>query len=162
MTLDELNAAGPARFVEAAGFAYESSPWVAEAASASLPFRNVEAMCAALSAAVASASIDRQIALICAHPDLAGRVESEGRLTPASRGEQLGAGLADLTGPEREQFAKLNEAYRARYGFPFVVCVREHDKGSILAAMAARVRNDRDAEIRTALEEINKIAGYRL
>jgi 2-oxo-4-hydroxy-4-carboxy-5-ureidoimidazoline decarboxylase len=102
------------------------------------------------------------VALIAAHPDLAGRVAREGRLTPASRGEQAVAGLDRLTSAETARFDAANARYRERFGFPFVICVREHDKASILAALESRGAHDRAAEIATALAEIAKIARLRL
>jgi 2-oxo-4-hydroxy-4-carboxy-5-ureidoimidazoline decarboxylase len=102
------------------------------------------------------------VALIEAHPDLAGRVAREGRLTPASAGEQASAGLDRLTPEEASRFARLNAAYRERFAFPFVICVRENTKASILDAIQQRVRNDRNVEIAAALHEIGKIAERRL
>jgi OHCU decarboxylase len=111
---------------------------------------------------VDAAPEERRVALIAAHPDLAGRVAREGRLTAASREEQAAAGLDRLTPDELARFDAANAAYRARFGFPFVVCAREHGKASILAEMERRARNDRATEIRTALAEIAKIARLRL
>jgi 2-oxo-4-hydroxy-4-carboxy-5-ureidoimidazoline decarboxylase len=157
-----LNAADRATFVAAVGFAFEDSAWIAEAAWPRRPFADVGALHAALTEVVARAPEDRQIALIAAHPDLAGRVAREGRLTAASRGEQAAAGLDRLTGAELARFDEANGVYRARFGFPFVVCAREHDRASILAALERRARNDRATEIATALGEIAKIAQLRL
>jgi 2-oxo-4-hydroxy-4-carboxy-5-ureidoimidazoline decarboxylase len=111
---------------------------------------------------LANASEDRRIALIAAHPDLAGRVAREGRLTPASRCEQAAAGLDRLGTVEIARFDAANAAYREQFGFPFVICAREHDQASILAALERRARNDRATEIATALGEIAKIARLRL
>ncbi len=157
-----LNAADRAAFVAAVGFAFEDSPWIAEAAWERRPFADAGALHAALTAVVARAPHERQIALIAAHPDLAGRVAREGRLTAASRGEQAVAGLDSLTPAQIARFDEANTAYRARFGFPFVICAREHDQASILTALERRARNDRAAEIATALAEIAKIARLRL
>jgi OHCU decarboxylase len=105
---------------------------------------------------------ERKIALIAGHPDLAGRVAREGRLTTASRGEQAAAGLHRLTPDELARFDRANGAYRARFGFPFVICAREHDQASILAALERRSGNGREDEIAAALGEIAKIARLRL
>ena len=105
---------------------------------------------------------DRQIALIRAHPDLAGRAAVAGTLTADSAREQSSAGLDRLTPEEYEAFTGANTAYRERFGFPFVICVREHDKDSILASAEARLQNDPDGEIDVALREIAKIAALRL
>jgi 2-oxo-4-hydroxy-4-carboxy-5-ureidoimidazoline decarboxylase len=157
-----LNAADRATFVAAIGLAFEHSPWIAKAAWPRRPFADLDDLHTTLIDVVASASAERQIALIAAHPDLAGRVAREGRLTAASRGEQAAAGLGRLTPAEIARFDGANAAYRARFGFPFVICAREHDQASILAALERRVRNDRAAEIATALGEIAKIARLRL
>lgn len=157
-----LNAADRAAFVAAVGFAFEHSPWIAEAAWERRPFADLAALHAAMAGVVAAAPAERQIALIAAHPDLAGRVAREGRLTAASRGEQAAAGLDRLTPEQRARFDAANAAYRARFGFPFVICAREHDTASILAALEHRASASREDEIATALAEIAKIARLRL
>ena len=157
-----LNAADRATFVAAIGFAFEHSPWVAEAAWERRPFADLKGLHAALTSVVASAPAQQQVALIAAHPDLAGRVAREGRLTASSRGEQAAAGLDRLTAEQLARFESANAVYRARFGFPFVICAREHDQASILAALERRAANDRTAEIATALGEIAKIARLRL
>lgn len=157
-----LNAADRATFVAAVGFAFEASPWIADAAWEHRPFADLASLHAALAAVVAAAPDRRKIALIAAHPDLAGRVAREGRLTAASRGEQAAAGLGRLTPAEIARFDAANAAYRSRFGFPFVICAREHDSGSILAALERRAQNPREEEIALALDEIAKIARLRL
>ncbi len=112
--------------------------------------------------AVAEAPLEQRIALIAAHPDLVGRAALAGTLTPASRAEQASAGLDRLEPEEIAMFADLNAAYRARFDFPFVICVRENKKAAIIAGLQARIRNERPAEIATALGEIAKIARLRL
>ena len=161
-TLENLNTASAEEFVDAIGFAFEHSPWVAWGAAARRPFADFDTLLAALVAVVADASPQEQIALISAHPDLAGRVAREGRLTASSRSEQAAAGLEALSADEIARFEAANAAYRARFGFPFVICAREHDKASILAALEQRGRNERATEIATALDEIAKIARLRL
>ena len=157
-----LNAADRATFVAAVGFAFENSPWIAEAAWDRRPFAGLDDLHAALTAVVMAAPPERQEALIAAHPDLAGRVAREGRLTAASRGEQAGAGLDRLTAAEIARFDDANAAYSTKFGFPFVICARRHDTASILAALDRRVHNGREAEIETALAEIAMIARLRL
>jgi len=157
-----LNAADRATFVGTIGFAFEESPWIAEAAWERRPFSDRDGLLRALRAIVEQSPEERRIALIAAHPDLAGRVAREGRLTPASRGEQAAAGLDRLSAEERARFDAANGVYRERFGFPFVICAREHDTASILAALESRTRNDRSEEIQAALEEIAKIARLRL
>jgi len=162
MTIAELNAVDRDAFVAAVGFAFEHSPWIAASAYDRRPFRDAAALHGAMMAVLDGAPEDRKVALIDAHPDLAGRVAREGRLTAASTDEQASAGLDRLSAEERTRFDALNAAYRSRFGFPFVICAREHGKDSILDALKRRSRNDRGDEIAAALREIGKIARLRL
>ena len=161
-SIEHLNACDDEAFVAAVGFAFEHSPWIARSVSSRRPFANATALHAAMVDVVRGAREDAQVALIAAHPDLAGRVAREGRLTAASSAEQARAGLDVLTADERARFEAANDAYRERFGFPFVICARENTKGSILAALAHRAANDRATEIATALDEIAKIARLRI
>jgi OHCU decarboxylase len=161
-SIEHLNACDDATFVATVGFAFEHSPWIAEAAARRRPFADRAALHAAMVAIVADASETAQVRLIAAHPDLAGRVAREGRLTAASSSEQAGAGLDALTPAEIARFDAANGAYRERFGFPFVICARENTKASILDALARRVGNDRPTEIATAVAEIAKIAWLRI
>jgi OHCU decarboxylase len=111
---------------------------------------------------VKSSSVDEQLQLIRAHPDLVGRLAREGRLTAQSSIEQAAAGLTHLTADEARQFDTYNLAYKNRFGFPFVICARENRKAAILAAFPRRLNNTRETEIATALQEIFKIARLRL
>jgi OHCU decarboxylase len=147
-----------AAFVERYGDLFEHSPWVAEAAYDRGPFQTKEQLLEALTAAMYAAPQERHVELIRAHPDLAGKA----KLTTDSAREQSSAGLDQLTSDEYERFNRANTAYRERFGFPFVICAREHDKESILASAEARLQNDREHEIGNALAEIAKIAALRL
>lgn len=162
MRLAALNAADQATFVAAVGFAFEDSPWIAAAAWERRPFADLDALHTALVDVVRSASSADQVALLAAHPDLAGRLARDGRLSSASQAEQAAAGLDRLSTEEIVRFDAANGAYRARFGFPFVICARRHDKESILAALERRAQNDRVSEIATALSEIAEIARLRL
>lgn len=162
MTLDELNLCTPEAFVATVGFTFEHSPWIAEEAAKGRPFASIDALHTHMVEVVDRSPEEKRIALISAHPDLAGRVAREGRLTAASRGEQASAGLDKLTPDEIARFERLNSEYRARFGFPFVICAREHGKASILNEIKRRTENDRQTEIATALAEIAKIARLRL
>ncbi|WP_196807458.1 adenine deaminase [Candidatus Solirubrobacter pratensis] len=146
-------------FVARFGALYEASPWVAEDAWRPEGFADAEELHAALAAAMYSASEERRIGLIRAHPDLGERVAV---LTGASRSEQSGAGLDHLSPEQYERFTALNAAYRERFGFPFVICVREHTRESILASAGVRLAHSREHEVETALAEIAKIARLRL
>ena len=113
-------------------------------------------------AVVREASDEERLALIRAHPELAGKAAIDRTLTEASAAEQASAGLDRLTSEEYERFHKLNAAYRERFDFPFIICVRLTDKAGILAAMERRLGNDRDAEIATAIGQIGEIVRLRL
>ncbi len=162
MTLDALNAADEATFVNALGFIFEHSPWVAARVWPRRPFATVSALHAAMCAVVAAASPHERLTLIRAHPDLVGGAASAGTLTTASADEQAAAGLNRLDREEAALFARLNAAYWARFGFPFVICVRENKKAAIVAGLQARLGNDRATEMATALSEIAKIGALRL
>jgi OHCU decarboxylase len=157
-----VNELDRAAFVERFGPLFEHSPWVAEAAWRDRPFADREELYEALVAAMHAAPRERKLALIRAHPDLAGKAAIEGSLTDSSRREQASAGLDRLTPDEYAAFTRTNTAYRERFGFPFVVCAREHTKESILRVASERLSNSEDEEIRVALEEIAKIARLRL
>jgi 2-oxo-4-hydroxy-4-carboxy-5-ureidoimidazoline decarboxylase len=162
MTIDDLNAAGQPAFAAALGAIYEHSPWIAERAWQKRPFEGVEALKAAMSQVVAEASGAEQLGLVRAHPDLAGRLARAGALAPASAGEQAGLGLDRLSDAEFDLFEQLNTAYRERFGFPFVIAVKRHTRASVLDAFRVRIQHGPDEEMRTALAEIDAIAGFRL
>ena len=149
-------------FVARYGAIFERAPWVARAAFAEGPFAGVDELHAAMVAAVRAAPRERRLELIRAHPELAGREAQAGELTEASAGEQAAAGLDRLSAQEAERWSALNRAYRERFGFPLVVCVREHTKDSILAWGEERLAHEADEEIEVALGEIAKIARLRL
>jgi OHCU decarboxylase len=160
--MDGINELDRDAFVRRFGPLFEHSPWVAEAAWADRPFADTGELFEALRSAMYAAPRERQLALIRAHPDLAGKAAIEGTLTEASRREQASAGLDRLTPDEYEAFTRTNEAYRRRFGFPLVVCVGEHTKESILRTAGERLEHSRDEEVRVALGEIAKIARLRL
>jgi OHCU decarboxylase len=160
--MDAINGLDHAAFVERFGPLFEHSPWVAEVAWHDHPFADREELYEALVGAMYAAPRERKLALIAAHPALAGKAAIEGTLTASSRREQNSAGLDRLTPDEYAAFTRTNSAYRERFGFPLVVCAREHTKESILRVAAERLHNTEDEEIRVALEEIAKIARLRL
>jgi len=162
MNLDQLNALDRDDFVAVLGGIFEHSPWVAGAAFSARPFSSIDDLYADMVALVATSGAERQLALIRAHPDLAGKAARGGELTAESTGEQKGAGLDRLSDTEYEEFHRLNDAYKARFGFPFIVAVRGHDKHSILAAFRARLHNDAEAERAEAIRQIAHIARFRL
>lgn len=149
----------PDAFIRHYGGLFDHSPWVVMRAAARLPLGDVYA---GLMGIVYEATPEEQLALIRAHPELAGKAAIDGSLTDASAAEQASAGLDRMTAEEYARFHALNTAYRERFDFPFIVCVRLTDKTGILAAMRARLTNDRDTEIATAIAEIGKITALRL
>lgn len=149
---------GQAEFIAAYGALFEHSPWVVERAWARGPFADDAALHGAFMAVVNAAQEAEQLALIRAHPELGAKIA----LTEASTAEQMGAGLKALSAAEFAEFQALNAAYREKFGFPFVICVRRHTKASILAAFRARLNHDVAAERAEALSQIGEIARLRL
>ncbi len=162
MTPDELSRLDRAGFVAAIGAVFEHSPWIAERAWDRRPFDDLDALMAAMLAVVEAATGDEKLALIRAHPDLAGKAARAGALTERSTAEQAGAGLDRLSDEEFQRFHRLNDAYKTRFGFPFVIAVRGHTKETILAAFATRLGNTPAAETVEALRNIGLIARFRL
>ncbi len=158
----QINAFSREEFVRVLGPVFESSPWIAEAAWAHRPFADLHQLHQALCRTVTGAGEARQIQLIQAHPDLAGRAAIQGALTAESAGEQTSAGLNRLSGEEVALFQSLNQSYREKFGFPFVICARRNQKDAILTSFRARLNHPRDREVKTALAEIARIARLRL
>ena len=152
-------------FIARFGGIYEHSPWIAAALhdrGLTAAHDTAEGLAAALASIVAEAGEPARLALIHAHPDLAGRAAIAGELTGASRTEQAGAGLDACSPEEFARFRALNDAYKERFGFPFVIAVAGRDRQAILAAFESRLGNDPGTEFRTALAEIDSIARLRL
>lgn len=150
-------------FVDRYGGIYEHSPWVAEQAEPIVAeSTQIEEIARVMADCVDNASEDKQLALIRAHPDLAGKAQIAGELTADSTTEQSSAGLDQCSPAEYQRFQDLNRAYRARFGFPFVMAVRNSTRTQILEAFELRLGNDREVEFETALAEIHAIARLRL
>jgi len=150
-------------FIARYGGVYEHSPWVAERVASLATDADDKALLARLMAdCVDNASVEQQLELIRAHPDLAGKAQVAGELTAESTAEQASAGLDQCSQDEFERFQSLNEAYREKFGFPFVLAVRGRGRAEILERFAARLENDYELEFETALIEIHKIARLRL
>jgi OHCU decarboxylase len=162
MTIASLNASSREDFVAALAGIWEHSPWIADRAWNQRPFGSSGDLLSAMWSTVLAASPEEQLALIVAHPDLAGKLARANRLTAESAGEQAGVGLDALTDEERSAFDARNTAYRERFGFPFIICAREHTKSTILAAFDARLHHSQEAEISEALEQIRRIAKFRI
>jgi len=152
-------------FVEHFKDLYEHSPWVAEGVfDGGIPtdLDQSSALLSAFQVVMLGADKPQQLALICAHPDLAGKAAVRGELTAASTSEQSGAGISECTETEFAHFTQLNEAYKTKFGFPFIKAVKGSDRHQILAAFETRIHHAADAEFSQALIEINKIASFRI
>ena len=158
MTLAEVNVLAVSAFVERFGDVAEHAPWVAERAETQRPFASVNALVAAFQAAIRDAPEAERLRLIRAHPDLAGRAA----MAAESRKEQAGAGLDRLSTEEFARFTDVNSRYRERFGIPFILAVKGATRHQILDSFAARLGNDRDSELATALDQVCRIVGFRI
>jgi 2-oxo-4-hydroxy-4-carboxy-5-ureidoimidazoline decarboxylase len=158
MTIAELNAYDRPEFVRTLGWIFEDSPWVAERAWDRRPFASLDELHGAMTRVVAGATEGEQLALLRAHPDLGTR----GRVSDASTGEQRGAGLDRLTADEFVRLERLNTDYRTRFGFPFLYAVKDSTRHDVLDALAARGMRPRAEEFAEALQQVYKIARFRL
>jgi 2-oxo-4-hydroxy-4-carboxy-5-ureidoimidazoline decarboxylase len=159
---DELQRLDRKRFAELFGGVFEHAPWVAERAFDAGPFRSIEALHGAMVDAMRCAPRERQLALIRAHPDLAGRGAIAGALTPASSAEQTSAGLDQCTPAEFARFRQLNASYQEKFRFPFILAVKGRTRAEILAAFEQHLDNSPEAEFDEALNQIARIARLRL
>jgi 2-oxo-4-hydroxy-4-carboxy-5-ureidoimidazoline decarboxylase len=161
-TLAELNTCSKDDFVAALANIFEYSPWIAEQAASSRPFAGVNALFGAMKAAVDRAPSELRLALIKGHPDLANKTQRAAGLTAESSDEQNSVGLDRLSDAEYEAFERVNNAYRSKFGFPYIVCVRRHTKDSILRDFERRLPNDANTETQASIAEICRIAALRL
>jgi 2-oxo-4-hydroxy-4-carboxy-5-ureidoimidazoline decarboxylase len=162
LAISSINALDAAAFVTRFGDVAEHSPWVAERAAGLRPFADREAMIAAFAAAVDAAGDEARLALLNAHPDLAGRAAVAGDIADDSKREQAGAGLDRLTAEEHARFLDLNDRYKARFRHPFILAVKGATKHDILAAFDARIGNTPETERATALAQVKRIFRFRL
>jgi OHCU decarboxylase len=162
MTISELNQVTRGEFGRIVGPVFEDSPWIAGEAWTRRPFAGRDNLRETLCEVVRNSGAAEQLALIRAHPDLVGRAALAGTLGSQSAGEQAAAGLDRLSPEEVRRFQDYNAAYQAKFGFPFVVCARLNKKDAILEGFERRMNNSQEQEIKTALEEIFKIAELRL
>jgi OHCU decarboxylase len=160
--MEEVDAMDARAFREAFGAVVEHSPWVAEAAQRHAPFGSPAELALAFTAAIRTGSPDQRHQLLNAHPELAGREAQAGELTEASASEQRAARLDRLTPAQLADLREINAAYRERFGFPFISCVREHSVASLLAWGRARLEREPGQEATTALAEVDKIVALRL
>jgi 2-oxo-4-hydroxy-4-carboxy-5-ureidoimidazoline decarboxylase len=161
--LTEANALGEREFVARFGSVFEHSPWVAQRAWNKRPFRSVDALHQAMMQALVQAKKEEQLALLRAHPELAGAEAKEGSLTVDSSSEQGRLGFLQLTQEEFRAMARLNQRYRERHGFPCIVALRMHaTRASVIAEMERRIENDSETELKHALEQIGRITRGRV
>lgn len=161
-TLAELNIASDETFVNRLGAIYEHSDWVPRNILKQRPFPNREELQLALQKTVDDSSNEEKLALIRAHPDLAGKLARAGALTAESTREQVGLGLDRLSDEEYEVFSTHNLAYQERFGFPFIICARLTTRSGVLEAFTKRLSHSKETEVQTALSEIHQIARLRL
>ena len=164
-TLNQINQFTPAEFSSAFGAVYEHSPWIAERAFALKPlagFASRAALHAALVATVQSASESEKLMLINSHPELAGKDAASGTLTSESSSEQAGAGLTAMTAALVAELRQHNAVYRAKFGFPFIIAVRNNTQAAIFAAIISRLKNTGDMEFNNNLMQVGEIARLRL
>lgn len=157
-TLEDVNKMNRTEFVEALGWIFEHSPWVADRAYGDAPYSSLASLHEAMTNAVRYASREEQLTLLRAHPDLAGKLQ----MTNASVKEQRGAGLTDLTPEEFADFTACNAEYTARFGIPFIMAVRGQNKYTIREAMGRRLDNSAEEEFETALRQVFRITRFRL
>jgi 2-oxo-4-hydroxy-4-carboxy-5-ureidoimidazoline decarboxylase len=158
MTLDELNTKDRSAFVDAIGWVFENSPWVAERAWDGRPVATLDAIHGVMASVVADAPREEQLTLLRAHPDLGARAT----MSDASVREQAGAGLDALSHGERERLLALNAAYRGKFGFPFLYAVRGSSMRDVLDAIERRLPLAREVEEQEALRQVCRIARFRL
>jgi 2-oxo-4-hydroxy-4-carboxy-5-ureidoimidazoline decarboxylase len=157
-SIGQMNNLSQAEFIESIGWVFEHSPWVAERAWHRRPFESLAHLASSMNNEVEAASVEERLALLCAHPDLGTRA----KISPGSASEQAGAGLDRLTADEYARLTQLNQAYRQKFGFPFLYAVKGSGKFAILEALERRLRSDRDIEFEEALEQVYRIARFRL
>ena len=162
LTLDDVNQLGFREFTERFGGVIEQTPLVAAAAWSSRPFRDLQALHGAFSGFVRTLSFEGKAAVLRCHPDLAGKLAQEGGLSPESTKEQRSAGMLALSYSEREELVRLNGAYVEKFTVPFVICARENKKEAIFVGIRRRLGNTVQEEVEAGVEEVVKIAWYRL
>lgn len=161
-TLDALNTCAPQAFQAALADIWEHAPWVAERVVAQRPFASIAALHRAMVDVVAALDEPARVAFYAGHPELAGADARRGSMTAASVAEQGTLSLDSLADGEAQRWDALNQAYRARFGFPFILCIRRHTRDSALQAFTQRLQHDRATELANALDEIAAITWLRL
>ena len=161
-SLEHLNTCPSEAFCAALADIWEHAPWVAQGVAHQRPFATVDALHTAMVGVVAALDEPARVAFYAGHPELAGEDARRGTMTDASVAEQGTLALARLDADEAERWSALNQAYRARFGFPFILCIRRHTRESALQAFEQRLAHDRASELATTLGEIAAITRLRL
>lgn len=160
--LNELNTCSPEKFVQVVGGVFEHSPWVAQQVLNQRPFATIEHLYLAMVDQVKHAGKPAWLALVRAHPELAGKAAIRGELTHESLKEQSGAGLDQCSPQEFHELTRLNQRYKEKFGFPFILAVRGYDRNGIIEQFRQRVQHDLDDELAESLRQIYRIARFRL
>lgn len=162
MDLSSLNQLDQSAFTSALADIFEHSPWIPEATWEQRSFQSIDDLHTQLCKTLDAAGEDQKLELIRAHPDLAGKLAVAGELTDFSTAEQASAQLDKLTPEQFERMTNLNQAYKDKFGFPFIICVKEHTQASIFEHFEERVNHDAASELEAALFQIKRIAWHRL
>jgi 2-oxo-4-hydroxy-4-carboxy-5-ureidoimidazoline decarboxylase len=158
VTIEQINSASRNEFVERLGWIFEHSPWVAERCWEHRPYKSLEELHRRMVSEVEQAAVHERLALLRAHPDLGSRA----KVSAASVNEQAGAGLDRLTPEEHQRLLKSNEAYKTKFGFPFLYAVKGSDKFAIMQALERRLNETPELEFEEALRQVCRIARFRL
>ena len=162
ISLEELIEIEVNDFVKVLGEVFEHSPWLVALTASSRPFSSRDDLISAMISSMEKANEQEKLALIRAHPDLAGKAAKAGTLTAFSMKEQSSAGLDQLSDDEYERFMRLNDDYKNKFGFPFIIAVLDHNKESILSAYAERLKDSREMQIDEAIKNIGRIVTLRI
>ncbi len=162
MKIDQINQFSKSEFINAFSSIFEHSPWVADQAYSLKPFQSIEDLHKKMVDVVRGSGLEPQLKLICAHPELAGKAAVRKDLTDHSLNEQSGAGLDQCSTEEFELLQSLNAKYLTKFGFPFILAVKGHNRQSIIQNFANRLNNEKAVEFQECLEQIYRIAQFRL
>jgi len=162
MKIDQINQFSKNEFLDAFSGIFEHSPWVADQAFSMIPFVTMADLHEKMVTIVSKASHEMQLKLICAHPELAGKAAIKKELTEHSLNEQSGAGLDQCSAQEYELLQSLNSKYQLKFGFPFILAVKGHNRQSIIENFSNRLNNEKSVEFQECLQQIYKIAKFRL
>ena len=160
--MSRLNQVDEAAFVDALSGVFENAPWVAEGVVSRRPFLSADDLHREMMAMVYQRPLNARMDFLCGHPELAGKAARTGAMTDASVAEQSGMGLDRLSREQLLRFERGNADYRARFGFPFIVCVRNYTCSQILDLFESRLRNEQEVEVARALAEVADITRFRL